>query len=148
MPFDIILFSSSEPFIAGLYKEQKKTETFVSEKKTSDALLDFYTAFIQDHLIQTIYFSKGPGSFMSIKLTYVFLKTLALTKDIKLQAAEAFVFSATGSVPASKNSSFLKKEGTITLLKEKMDHKISLPEIIDPALFDDTIEPFYFLPPV
>lgn len=145
---EIVLFSSSEPFLAGLYENGKRVKTFTSDKKTSDALLDFYLELIKPNTVKTIYFSKGPGSFMSIKLTYVFLKTVAITECIALKATEAFHFSTSGSVPASKNSSFLKKEGTITLLKEKMDYKIRLPETIDSALFDNNIEPFYFLPPV
>lgn len=144
----IVLYSTTSPFLAGVYKRGVKIEEFKSLDKTSSAITSFFSDILERFEIDAIYFAKGPGSFMSIKITYIFLKTLSIAKGIKLGATDSFYFSSNGYLRASKNSYFLKKEGTITLTKEGQEPTIFLPKILDEGVFSDDCEPFYYLPPV
>lgn len=144
----IVLYSASSPFLAGVYKNGVKEEEYESGEKTSRAIVEFFEDILGCFEIDTIYFAKGPGSFMSIKITYIFLKTLSVTKNIKLKAVDSFFFSKNGYLKASKNSYFLKKEDTISLTKIGEEPLIFLPEAIEEEAFSDDCEPFYYLPPV
>jgi len=144
----IVLYSSTAPFLAGLYKEGVKIEEFRSEEKTSEVIYSYFKEMLKNFDIDTIYFAKGPGSFMSIKITYIFLKTLSISKGIKLKATDSFYFSQNNLIRASKNSFFSKKEDTITLTKNEEIPLIALPSYINIDDFSDDCEPFYYLPPV
>lgn len=56
--------------------------------------------------IDSIYYSRGVGSLSSIKLTHVFLHTIALSRDIKIYATNSFYFSQTNEIKAFANMSF------------------------------------------
>ncbi|MFW5990157.1 MAG: hypothetical protein ACOCP1_02020, partial [Campylobacterales bacterium] len=97
---------------------------------------------------ETIYYARGPGSFMALKVTYIFLKTLSISMNVKLKATDSFFFSKNRAIRATKNSSFLKKEDRITITKESIDEAIELPSTLECDEFDDNLEPFYFLPAI
>lgn len=59
--------------------------------------------------LNAIYYSRGVGSLSAIKLTHVFLHTLALSSEIKLYATNSFYFSQTNEIKAFANMSFYLK---------------------------------------
>ena len=59
--------------------------------------------------LNAIYYSRGVGSLSAIKLTHVFLHTLALSSDIKIYATNSFYFSQTNEIKAFANMSFYLK---------------------------------------
>ncbi len=88
---------------------------------------------------------------MAIKLSYIFLRTLSITKNIPLFAAEGFCFNNNQPIKATGALYFLKKDGKI--LTEKMDPSIAhgdfvLPQRLEKALFTKETAPLYVLPAV
>ena len=59
--------------------------------------------------LNAIYYSRGVGSLSAIKLTHVFLHTLALSSDIKIYATNSFYFSQANEIKAFANMSFYLK---------------------------------------
>ncbi len=56
--------------------------------------------------LHAIYYARGVGSLSAIKLTHVFLHTLALSMDIGIYATNSFYFSKTNEIKAFANMSF------------------------------------------
>lgn len=144
----LLLYSATSPIRYGIYIDGVKKEEFSCDKKSSTALYEIFEPLLKQYDIETIYYARGPGSFMALKVTYIFLKTLSITMDIKLKATDSFFFSKNRVIRATKNSSFLKKEDKIIITKESIAENIELPHTLDVDKFDDNLEPYYFLPAI
>ncbi|XPV82154.1 MAG: hypothetical protein ACNI22_16645 [Halarcobacter sp.] len=61
------------------------------EGMTSDVLpLVTFEKIINEYEINRINYVNTPGSYMAIKVAYVFLKTIAIVKNIELMACSGF----------------------------------------------------------
>ena len=147
---ELLLFTISSPLKGCVYIDKILIDTFEDERMCSDGLLSLYEEISKKYNIEKIYFVRGPGSFMAIKLTYIFLKTLQITKNIEIQATDAFTFNNNSPIKGCGNLYFVKKDGNISLQKKDdiKESKYLLPEILDSSLFSDEIEPLYILPAV
>lgn len=87
---------------------------------------------------------------MAIKISYIFLRTLALTRDITLYANDGFYFSQGEPIRAMRKMYFVKKDGTITtqFFQKGFETKFFLPQFIEVEKFSQDIEPLYILPAV
>ncbi len=89
---------------------------------------------------------------MAIKISYIFLKTLSIVKDIPLFAADAFVFNGETPIKAVGKLYFVKENGIIRTKKLDLNNKelspLNLPLILDKTLFSKETEPLYILPAV
>jgi hypothetical protein len=88
---------------------------------------------------------------MAIKVTYIFLRTLSITQNIPLLAAEGFTFNDNQPIKATGALYFLKKNGKI--LTKKIDapnpqSDFILPQTLEPTLFTEDVLPLYVLPAV
>ena len=142
---DIVAIVISKPMLIGVYKDGCLVDTIKKEGMTSDILPEIFDNLLRDYKINTIIYSKGPGSFMAIKLAYVFFKTMQITKDIKLLAADGFYFNQNSPIKAVGNSYFVKKEGIITLTKNEKEGKFILPGKLNFNDFSEEVEPLYIL---
>jgi hypothetical protein len=142
---DIVAVVISKPMLIGVYKDGCLVDTIKKEGMTSDILPEIFYNLLRDYKINTIIYSKGPGSFMAIKLAYVFFKTMQITKDIKLLAADGFYFNQNSPIKAVGNSYFVKKEGIITLTKNEKEGKFILPGKLNFNDFSEEVEPLYIL---
>lgn len=97
-----------------------------------------------------IFFARGPGSFMAIKITYIFLRTLSIVEDIELYATDGFYFNDNKPIKAMHKLYFIKENNTITteLFKSEQASEFNLPHIIEIEKFSKDIEPLYILPAV
>lgn len=97
-----------------------------------------------------LFFAKGPGSFMSIKMAYIFLKTVSIAFQIPLYATDGFTFNNGKPIKAMRKLYFVKEELSITtrLFEEAQEHAFALPLYLDEASFDENNEPLYMLPAV
>lgn len=145
-----MVISLSSPLQIGLYKENKLFEKFSYEEHTSEALPKAFESILKKYNIKRIFFAKGPGSFMAIKITYIFLRTLAITKNISLYANDGFYFSKNQPIKAMKKMYFVKKDDKITtqFFQDTLETKFFLPQIIEFEKFSQDIEPLYILPAV
>jgi len=145
---DIVAIVISSPLKIGVYKNRRLTETIQKEGKTSDILPEIMDILLKKYNIEHIIYTKGPGSYMAIKLSFIFFKTLEISKNIKLLAADGFEFNNNQPIKAAGNSYFVKKQGIISLEKNKKQGEFFLPKEIDIALFDKDTSPLYVLSPV
>ena len=126
-------------------------ETIQSEEKTSDTLPRLFDEILTRHTINALYYAKGPGSFMAIKVTYIFLRTLSITKDIPLFATEGFTFNNNKPIKATGALYFMKENGKILTKKidtPKVSYDFTLPQTLEQTHFSDDVEPLYVLPAV
>ncbi|GAB6074171.1 hypothetical protein [Nautilia lithotrophica] len=142
---DIVAIVISKPLLIGIYENGKLIEKIEKEGMTSDILPSVFDDLLQKYQINSIIYSKGPGSYMAIKLAYVFFKTLEIAKNIKLFAVDGFYFNQNKPIKAVGNSYFVKKEGIITLKKDEEAGRFYLPEKLNFNDFDEDTEPLYIL---
>lgn len=147
---DIVIIALSSPSKIGIYSDKELIESFQSNEKISEYLPKKYFELEKKYSIDKIIFAKGPGSFMAIKLVYIFLKTLSISKNIELRACDGFVFSKDAPIKAVGNLYFVKENGKITLKKiEGLKEKgFFLPENLKDIKTSSDIEPLYILPAV
>lgn len=149
---DLVVVAFSSPILIGIYQDGQLTETIRSEEKTSDALPKIFESLLERFDIQHICYARGPGSYLSIKLLYVFLKSLQITQNIKLLATDGFYFTQGAPIKAVGNRFFVKEGDTITLQPLDSDTSpelsFALPESLHLNHFSDHLEPLYILPAV
>lgn len=97
-----------------------------------------------------VFFARGPGSFMAIKITYIFLRTLSIVEDIELYATDGFYFNDNKPIRAMQKLYFVKENDTITteLFGLEQKSEFNLPQIIEIEKFSKNIDPLYILPAV
>ncbi len=139
----------SSPLLVGLYDKDQLIKKYSSQIKTSEILPLYFREILREFDIKNLFFTQGPGSFMSIKVTYLFLKTISIVKNIPFFATDGFAFNENNPIKATGNFYFFKKDGKITT--QKMDikkFKFNLPEQLDKTIFSDNNQPLYILPAV
>ncbi len=145
-----MVISVSSPLQIGIYEEGRLAEAIIKEGKSSDELPLLFRDILHRYKIGRLFYAKGPGSFMAIKIAYVFLKTLAITKKIPLYASDAFVFNG-GAPIKSVGKSFFVKTGTgieIKKIEEAPPMEFHLPKTLDATLFSKDVKPMYIAPAV
>jgi len=147
---DVVVISVSSPLKIGIYEQNRLAEEIVKEGKSSDILPGIFRDILNRYTIKKIFYAKGPGSFMAIKIAYVFLKTLAITKNIRLYASDAFVFNGNGPIKSVGKSYFVKGPGGIEIkkLEEAAPMEFHLPKELDVSLFCEDVKPMYIAPAV
>jgi len=118
--------------------------------QTSEALPSLFEAILKEFQPMRLFFARGPGSFMAIKITYIFLKTLSIAHSIPLLACDGFVFNEGRAIRAMRNLYFIKRAQEITTmhLDSPIEQHFTLPNVLDETLFNDENEPLYMLPAV
>ncbi len=87
---------------------------------------------------------------MAIKVSYIFLKSISIAKDLQLFATDGFEFNKNSPIKAVGTLYFIKKDGKITTqkidnIKEKIE-PFSLPQKLNIDIFTDDNRPLYILP--
>ncbi len=142
---DIIIIPISKPLKIGLYENGELFEIIESNEMTSDFLPSFFDEILKKYKIKNIIYSNGPGSYMSIKLTYIFLKTLQITQNINVFAVDGFYFNQNKPIKAIGKKYFVKENDTITLQETDEKSEFNLPKKLNYEDFSTKIEPIYIL---
>ncbi|MUU29949.1 tRNA threonylcarbamoyladenosine biosynthesis protein TsaB [Helicobacter pylori] len=140
-----------------MYQNNFLCTSYTSKSKTSEALVEVFSQLFKDFknptlpAIKGVYYAKGPGSFTSLKLTHVFLHTLALIHDFELYSTTGFDFNDNTPILAYANKYFVSKERES--LSDFKDLKIvpkdfMLPPFLEKDKFTQLNMPFYILPPI
>ena len=149
---EVLVISISNPILIGIYEDKNLIQTISNEGKTSDILPSIFQNILDQYNIQALYYVSSPGSFMAIKVAYIFLKTLSITLNIPLKAMDGFSFNNNTAIKALGKKYFFKsKDGNITTRLLNQDDKLedfTLPNhILNLKCLDDTL-PQYHLPAV
>lgn len=140
----------SSPLQVGIYKDNKLIQKITTEEQTSEALPKIFKDILKDYNLKRVFFARGPGSFMAIKITYIFLRTLSVTKGIELFAIDGFYFNNNMPIKAMKKIFFVKKDTKIVteFFEDAINYEFYLPNTLKVENFSKDIEPLYILPAV
>jgi tRNA A37 threonylcarbamoyladenosine modification protein TsaB len=97
--------------------------------------------------IVKLLYVRGPGSFMGLKLSYLFCKSFAFARDIPFLAADSFALSGGKPIFSRNGRRFVKKGETIEI--ESFDapfaEALLPPKKLDARMFDKQTLPDYIL---
>ena len=147
---DIVVVALASPLHVGVYEDGHLVEHIQSTEHTSEALPLLFEALANHYTFQRLFFARGPGSFMSIKISYIFLKTLSIALNIPLYASNGFVFNEGRPIKALRKLYFVQEEGIIKTrtYEEPQEQSFDLPQVLDTTCFSEETEPLYMLPAV
>lgn len=148
----VLVISLSAPLLVGVYKDNNLIDSYSSQEKTSDELPKIFDKLLKIYDIDELFYARGPGSFMAIKITYIFLKTLSILKNIPLRGSDGFSFNHSSAIKAVGSRFFMKTNDNITvenLDKDSIEIKsFELPKVLDSSVFTKDNTPLYILPAV
>lgn len=148
---EILVITISNPLLIGVYENKKLIKEFKLDGKTSDLLPELFKDLMNNYEIKKIVYVNSPGSFMSIKVAYLFLKTICITKDIELNAIDGFEFNNNSPIKALGKKYFIKIDNEIKvdfLEKDSIICDFKLPMCIEKYNFNKETLPIYNLPAV
>ncbi|GAB6045386.1 tRNA (adenosine(37)-N6)-threonylcarbamoyltransferase complex dimerization subunit type 1 TsaB [Caminibacter profundus] len=142
---DVVVIPIATPMLVGIYENGKLIREIKKSGMTSDILPEIFDEILCEYNIKHIIYAKGPGSYMSIKLAFIFFKTLEIAKSIKLLAQDGFYFNNNTPIKAVGNSFFLKKDGIISIEKNLKEGEFKLPRFLNLNDFSEDTSPLYVL---
>jgi len=134
----------------GIYRDGKLIEESSYHEKTSEILLVALEYYLERYPIDRVIYTRGPGSYMAIKIAFVMLKTLEIVRGIPCFGCLGFAFNDQQPIKAINDLYFVKEKETIITKKipilPKIDFK--LPPTLDLIVIDSEATPLYILPAV
>ncbi|MCX6073551.1 MAG: hypothetical protein NTY39_04450 [Campylobacterales bacterium] len=142
---DAVVIALGSPIRVGIYKEGELIEAISSDKVGSDALPEIFEDLLRRYTFGRLIYANGPGSFMGIKVTYLFLKTLSIVQKVPLFALDGFFFNENSPIKAYGKLYFVKNSTTISLESfEQLElYTFKLPLTIDTKNFNTDNAPCY-----
>ncbi len=148
---EVLVISISKPLLIGVYKNKELIEEYKLEGKTSDLLPSLFSNILKEFNIERINYVNSPGSYMAIKVAYIFLKTISITKNIELMACNGFEFNQNSPIKALGKKYFIQNKNEIKvdfLEKDDIIRDFKLPKNIKKTNFNKETLPIYNLPAV
>ncbi|WP_072679841.1 hypothetical protein [Arcobacter sp. LA11] len=152
---EVLVISISKPLLIGIYENKKLIKTYKDDGKTSDVLPIVFEKILKEFNIKRISYVNTPGSYMAIKVAYVFLKTISITKNIELKACSGFEFNQNSPIKALGKKYFIndsnEKEDNVKvdfLDNNTKIHDFELPNVLENINFSSETLPIYNLPAV
>jgi len=143
----LLFITLSSPIMVGVYENSELIESLSSKEKSSDILPLLVKSLFEKYNIKGLYYTSGPGSFMAIKITYIFLKSLSILHNIPLLATDAFYFNKNQPIKAIGKLYFVKisQEIVIKKFEDTQTASFTLPEKLDYNKFSTDAEPLYII---
>jgi len=144
---DVFCITLTSPIKIGLYENKKLIETIQSSEKSSDVLPRIFEDILKKYDVQRLFYANGPGSFMAIKVAYIFLKSLSILKEIPFFATDAFSFNNNQPIKAIGKLYFVKIEQEIKTQKIETAPQADfiLPDVLDYNEFSTNTTPLYII---
>lgn len=148
---EVLVITISNPLLIGIYKDKELLKEYKLDGLTSEVLPIFFQNILEEYDIKRVSYVNSPGSFMSIKIAYIFLKTICMIKSIEFLAIDGFKFNENSPIKALGKKYFINiKDGLKVDFLEKgcriSDFKL-LKNLKDIEFSKDTL-PIYNLPAV
>ena len=142
---NLVIIALTSPIHIGIYKDNILVETIKSEERSSEILPALFKDILARYKIKNIVYANGPGSFMAIKASYIFLRTLCIVKNITLLATDAFYFNNNTPIKAVGKLYFVKNSNAIetVVLKDAPVMEFTLPQELKLNDFTTESAPFY-----
>lgn len=148
---EVLVISISKPLLIGVYENNTLIKEYKIEGKTSDLLPSLFDELLKKYEIKRLNYVNTPGSYMAIKVAYVFLKTISITKNIDFRACSGFEFNENSPIKALGKKYFINDKNEVKvdfLEKEGIIRDFKLPKHIDEINFTVETLPIYNLPAV
>ena len=143
---DAMVIALGTPVYVGVYDENGiLVEAISNDGLGSDVLPLIFEDLLNRYTLKHLVYANGPGSFMGIKVAYLFLKTLAIVRNIPLLAVDGFIFNENHPIKAVGKLYFVKNSNTISLepLENPILKGFELPQTIDVKNFNTDSAPYY-----
>jgi tRNA A37 threonylcarbamoyladenosine modification protein TsaB len=142
---ELFLIALSSPIQIGIYEDSNLIEVISSDEKSSDVLPLIFDKLLEKYDVKSLFYLNGPGSFMAIKVAYVFLKSISIIKNIPLFATDAFKFNQNTPIKAIGKLYFVNISNEIITKKLDTveDSVFELPKILNQSEFDQESAPLY-----
>jgi len=142
---DLVFITLSSPIYIGIYEDNLLIDRIISEEKSSDVLPKIFNELSNKYDIKKLFYANGPGSFMAIKIAYIFLKSMSILKNIPLFATDAFYFNENQPIKAIGKLFFVKISSEIKTQKLEIAPEVSfqLPAVLDYSEFSTIATPLY-----
>lgn len=142
---ELLFITLSSPLLIGVYEDSKLIESITSEGKSSDVLPVIYKEISQKYDVCGLFYANGPGSFMAIKVAYIFLKSISILQNIPFFAADAFYFNKNRPIKAIGKLFFVKVSSEINTQKldGAQEGGFELPDVLDHGGFNTITVPMY-----
>ena len=143
---DAIIIALGAPVCVGVYDASGElVEEIVDTGVGSDVLPLIFDDLLKRYAFGRFVYANGPGSFMGIKVTYLFLRTLSIVKNIPLFAIDGFFFNDNSPIKAVGKLYFVKNSEVISLvpLEAPSVNGFTLPKTIDAKKFKSDNTPHY-----
>jgi len=149
----VIVISIANPILVGIYENDILINTIEKEGKTSDILPSIFEQILLKYSVNDIFYVNGPGSYMAIKIAYVFLKTISIVNKINLHAVSGFEFNNNSPIKALGKKYFFRDSSDehniiIDFLEQNVIEGFKLPEKFINIPYTDNVLPEYNLPAV
>ena len=148
---EVLVISISNPILIGIYENEELINEYKIEGKTSDLLPSLFEELLNKYDIKRLNYVNTPGSYMAIKVAYIFLKTISISKKIEFRAVEGFKFNENSPIKALGKKYFIKEGNDIKvdfLEKDCIIRDFKLPKSISKINFNKQTLPIYNLPAV
>ena len=144
---DVLLIALSSPILIGVYENKRLIEKIQSNEKSSEVLPLLYKDILERYSVERLFYANGPGSFMAIKVAYIFLKSIAIIKKIPLFATDAFYFNKNRPIKAIGKLCFVKIASEIKTQKLETvpENSFELPVELDYSEFTTHTTPLYMI---
>lgn len=144
---DLFCITIATPILVGVYEDGKLIESITSDEKSSDALAIIFQSLLDKYELNSLCYVNGPGSFMAIKVTYIFLRSLSILKGVPLYAQDAFGFNGNAPVKAIGKQYFVKINDKIEIIRsqEPQHSEFKLPPVLDRQMFHENNAPLYVI---
>lgn len=142
---DLVFITLSSPIQVGVYEDNLLIESISTNEKSSDVLPSIFNELSSRYEIKKLFYANGPGSFMAIKIAYIFLKSMSILKNIPLLATDAFYFNKNQPIKAIGKLFFVKIRSEIKTQKLEIAPEVSfmLPDVLDYSEFSTAAAPLY-----
>ena len=142
---DILFITLASPIQVGVYQDGTLIEKVQSCEKSSDILPKIFDTLSKRYDIKKLLYTNGPGSFMAIKITYIFLKSISILKNIPLFAIDAFYFNQNQPIKAIGKLFFVKVASEIKTqkLETAPEAHFGLPDVLEYSEFNAAAAPLY-----
>ena len=148
--YELLIISISSPLMIGVYEDGALIDTITSDSKTSEVLLPLLKTCLDTYDISRVIYTRGPGSYMAIKLTYIMLKTIEIIRGIECVGCSGFTLNGGEPIKAIGNLYFIKEKETIITKRyeQPVNVKFTLPQSIQDLELDEESTPDYKIPAV
>jgi len=142
---DVLVIALSSPIYIGIYEDKKLIKSITSDEKSSDVLPILFEDILKEYEIKNLFYVNGPGSFMAIKVAYIFLKSISILKNIPFFATDGFKFNKNSPIKAIGKLFFVKIGSEIKT--QKLDDvevvQYELPQTLNYDEFTTNTTPLY-----